>query len=293
MPFVYVNSIRLRYESWGDGPPVVLLHGLGSCADDWVFQLPDLGRHFRCLAVDLRGHGLSDKPDERYTMATLAADVAAFVTALGIGPVHVVGLSLGGMVAQQLAISHPAWVRSLVLINTLPGLWPPPRTMLRTLWGRLRALRVERARGMQDTAAIVAASLFPEPHQRLFRDMTTRRIAENDVTAYRRSTAAIARFWPGRTLQRVVSPTLILSGELDTVVPPVYQERLLRRLPHARLVRIPGSRHASNIDRPEVVNPLILEFLLALEQSQRTRVPAQLLSGQTALPAAVDGHVHA
>lgn len=293
MPFVYVNKLRLRYESWGDGPPVVLLHGLGSCADDWVFQLPDLGRRFRCLAVDLRGHGLSDKPDDRYTMATLAADVAGFVTALGIGPVHVVGLSLGGMVAQQLAISYPAWVRSLVLINTLPGLWPPPRAMLRTLWGRLRALRVERAQGMHDTAAVVAQSLFPEPHQRLFRDMTARRIAENDVAAYRRSTAAIARFWPGRTLQRVACPTLILSGELDTVVPLVYQERLLRRLPHARMVRIPASRHASNIDRPEVVNPLILEFLLALEQSQRDRVPAQRPSGQTALPAAVDGDGHA
>lgn len=266
--FIYVNDIRLRYETWGDGPPVVLLHGLGSSADDWVFQLPDLGRHFQCIVADLRGHGLSEKPDVPYSMTLLASDVAGLITALGRGPVHVVGLSLGGMVAQQLAIAYPGWVRSLVLINTLPGLWPPPRSMVFTLLRRVRALRHERAQGMQETAGMVAEGLFPEPHQKLFRDMAARRIAENDVAAYRRSTSAIARFWPGRALRRVACPTLIVSGELDNIVPWVYQERLLRQLPQARLVRIPGSRHASNIDRPEAVNPAILKFLLEIEQSQ-------------------------
>ncbi len=282
--YIHVNGIRLRYETWGDGPPVVMLHGLGSSADDWVLQLPDLGRHFQCILVDLRGHGLSDKPDVPYTMALLASDIAGLITVLGRGSVHVVGLSLGGMVAQQLAISHPGWVRSLVLINTLPGLWPPPRAMVFTAWRRLRALRMERTRGMQNTAGVVAMSLFPEPHQQLFRNMTERRIAENDVAAYRRSTAAIARFWPGRALRRVLCPTLIVSGELDNIVPLVYQERLLRWLPHSRMVRIPGSRHASNIDHPEAVNPVILKFLLEMELWRASPVPDQPVAAQLPTP---------
>lgn len=282
--YIYVNGIRLRYEAWGNGPPVILLHGLGSSADDWVFQLPDLGRHFQCIAVDLRGHGLSDKPDMPYSMALLASDVAGLITALGRGAVHIVGLSLGGMVAQQLAIAYPGWVRSLVLINTLPGLWPPPRRVLSTLWRRARALRVQQSRGMQATADLVADSLFPEPQQKLFRDIAARRIVENDIAAYRRSTSAIVRFRPGRALRRVACPVLVIAGELDNIVPWVYQERLLRRLPQARLVRIPGSRHASNIDQPEAVNLAMMEFLLQVEQGPATQPAAQPAGGQPPAP---------
>ncbi|MBK9234419.1 MAG: alpha/beta fold hydrolase [Anaerolineae bacterium] len=75
----------------GRRPTLVMLHGLGSCADDWVYQLPDLGRHFRCLPLDLRGHGLSDKPPGPYSMAQFAADVSGLLHTLDIGPAHVLG----------------------------------------------------------------------------------------------------------------------------------------------------------------------------------------------------------
>ena len=86
MPYLTVNNIRLRYESWGDGPPLIMLHGLGSCADDWVYQLPELGLCFRRLPLDLRGHGLPDKPVGRYTMAPFAADGTGLMQAPGPGP---------------------------------------------------------------------------------------------------------------------------------------------------------------------------------------------------------------
>jgi 3-oxoadipate enol-lactonase len=260
MPYLTVNNIRLRYESWGDGPPLIMLHGLGSCADDWVYQLPELGRCFRCLPLDLRGHGLSDKPVGRYTMAQFAADVIGLMQALGLGPAHVMGLSLGGMVAQQVALARPDLARSLVLINTMPGPWPPTRAMLRSAARRLAALRSP-AHDMTDTATLIARTLFPEPDQRLLYNYTVERMAANDPRAYRQSLQAITRFWPGRSLRRITCPTLILAGELDAVVPMVYKERLQRALPNARLVRIPNSRHASNLDQPEVVNHAILDFL--------------------------------
>ncbi len=138
MPFRSVNGIRLRYETWGVGPtPLVLLHGLGSSADDWFLQLPAFAPHYLCVAVDLRGHGLSDKPVGNYAVGLFTSDVAELLRDLDLAPAHILGLSLGGMVAQQLALAHPQVVRSLVLINTLPGLWPPPRDIVRVGMRRL------------------------------------------------------------------------------------------------------------------------------------------------------------
>jgi pimeloyl-ACP methyl ester carboxylesterase len=116
-------------------------------------------------------------------------------------------------------------------------------------------------RDMAAAAAEVADALFPSPSLSLLKEWTERRIAANDPDAYFRSTLAVARFQPGRRLDRVRCPTLIIAGEADRVVPRVYQERLRRRLPHAQFVSIPGSGHASNIDCPDIVNEAVLRFL--------------------------------
>jgi 3-oxoadipate enol-lactonase len=260
MPYHLVNGIRLRYETWGVGStPLVLIHGLGSSGDDWFVQLPAFAPHFLCVAVDLRGHGLSEKPAGRYSIGVFAADVAALLRALDLPPAHILGLSLGGMVAQQLALAQPQLVRSLVLINTLPGLWPPPRQIMRM--GLHRLTSPWRAPDMARIAERVAADLFPDPAAEFFRTQAAARFAANDPAAYHNATLAVARFWPGSALQRIACPTLIIAGDADLVVPGVYQERLRKALPHAGFVSIPGAGHACNIDRPEVVNTAVLEFL--------------------------------
>jgi pimeloyl-ACP methyl ester carboxylesterase len=260
MPIRLVNGIHLRYETWGVGSaPLVLLHGLGSSADDWYLQLPAFAPHFLCVAVDLRGHGLSEKPPVRYSMGLFAADVAELLRDLDLASAHILGLSLGGMVAQKLALTQPHTVRSLVLINTLPGLWPPPRQIVRT--GLRRLTPPWCTPDMARVAERVAADLFPDPAAEFFRAQVAARIAANDPAAYRRATLAVARFWPGSALKRIVCPTLIIAGEADRVVPGVYQARLRKALPHARFVSIPGAGHACNIDRADVVNAAVLEFL--------------------------------
>ncbi|MDQ1300227.1 MAG: hypothetical protein QG637_144 [Chloroflexota bacterium] len=264
MPYRLVNGIRIRYELWGEGEtPLVLLHGLGSSADDWLLQLPAFAPHFRCVPLDLRGHGASDKPVGRYSIALFAADVAQLLQQLELAPAHVLGLSLGGLVAQQLAMQHAAVVRSLTLINTFPGLWPPPRELLGVLLRR-RAT-VLRSQDMTRAATCVADDLFPDFRLGFLRDWTIRRLAANDADAYRRATLAVLRFWPGRRLDLVRLPTLIIAGAEDRVVPRVYQERLRARLPHAEFVSVANSGHASNLDQPHVVNEAALKFLLALE----------------------------
>ena len=265
MPYQFVNGFLMRYELWGEGQmPLVLLHGLGSSADDWMLQLPAFAPHYLCVPLDLRGHGTSDKPPGRYSVALFAADVAALLDRLKLGPAHVLGISLGGLVAQQLAMDHAAVVRSLVLINTFPGLWPPPVEVFNTLLRRRGMLL--HPRDMAAAAAEVADALFPSPNLALLKEWTERRIAANDPDAYFRSTVAVVRFQPGRRLDRVRCPTLIIAGEADRVVPRVYQERLRYRLPHAQFVSIPDSGHASNIDRPDAVNEAVLTFLHAVDE---------------------------
>ena len=146
------------------------------------------------------------------------------IHALDLAPAHIVGLSLGGMVAQQLAVAHRQVVRSLVLINTLPGLWPPPRQIVRM--GLRRFTPPWRSPDMLACGRARLGRSFPRSGAAL----TARRrrsdgMAANDPQAYRRATLAVASFWPGPALKRIACPTLIIAGDADRVVPGIYQAR--------------------------------------------------------------------
>lgn len=259
MPIADVNGIKLRYESWGIGEnPVVFIHGLGSSADDWFMQLAAFGRDYRCIAMDLRGHGLSDKPDGDYSVGLFATDVALLLAAIGASPSHIVGLSLGGMVAQQLGIAHPHVVRSLALLNTLPGIWPPTREMVRV---GLQRLRPGAAPTMGEIASSVAQSLFPAGEETMLRRMTEQRIGGNDADAYRRATLAVMRYRPGAALRKITCPVLIIAGDSDRVVPGEYQNRLRAGIPHAEFVTVCGGGHACNVNYADEVNAAVLAFL--------------------------------
>lgn len=113
MAYFEHEGCTLHYEEYGQGEPLVLLHGLGSSCQDWELQVPLFSRHYRVILMDIRGHGRSDKPADGYQIATFSADLLALLEHLHTGPVHFVGLSMGGMVGFQFAVDHPQWLRSL------------------------------------------------------------------------------------------------------------------------------------------------------------------------------------
>ena len=252
------DAIDLAYGEAGHGPPLILLHGLGSSRNDWLMQLMVLVPRYRTVAIDLRGHGLSPRPAGTYRMALLAADVARLLARIDARPAHVVGISLGGAVAQQLALDCPELVRSLVLINTAAR-------FISSDW-RQRLMGLRRVAsvylgGMDRTAQAVADRLFPRPEQAALRRETAQRIAANDVRAYRATLWAIARFDVRDRLGEIRCPTLVVAGDEDSTVPLASKRLLAERIPGSRLEIIAASGHATPVDQPEAFNRVMLRFL--------------------------------
>lgn len=258
MPRVTVNGLSIHYAEGGEGAPLLLLHGLGSGAADWLLQMPEFSAHFRVIAPDLRGHGHSDKPPGPYSIAEMAADVAELQEALGASPAHVLGLSMGGMVALQLAADYPAIVYSLVIANSVPALAPRNVSERLRLWQRLA---LARTLGPARSGRFLSRRLFPKPEQEAYRQLIAERWAENDADAYLASMRACIDWSVVDRLGEIHCPVLVISGDED-YLPLDAKRELAERLPDGRLLLIADSRHATPIDQPEAFNRAVLDFLL-------------------------------
>jgi 3-oxoadipate enol-lactonase len=250
--FYYVHD---RQDSIGT---ITLLHGLGSSGDDWLLQVPALRSRYRVLTLDLPGHGISTLDRRLPRISHFADDISNLIRSLGITTTHVLGLSMGGLVAQQIALDHPELVQSLILVNTFPRLsgWFTQY--------RLRALRrlPYLLRGDMEGAGVwIAEEILPGEGMDPIREIVAARIAANDRWSYARSLLAVARFDVRMRLPEIAAPTLVVSGLDDRMVPPSLKQELAARIPDARLATIEGSGHASPIDASEAFNRLMLNFL--------------------------------
>ncbi|MEI7644919.1 MAG: alpha/beta hydrolase [Chloroflexales bacterium] len=258
-----LGDIQVSYEIAGAGPPILFIHGLGSSTRDWEFQVPTFAQQFQVITADLRGHGRSSKPRGRYRIPLFADDMAALLRALGAAPAHIVGLSLGGMVALELALSHPDLVRSLVIINSGPE---APAQTLRERVGLigiyLRRVAIVRLRGMRALGETLAGQLLPEPGQAALRHTFIARWAENDRRAYLAALGAIGGWSARARLPTLRCPTLVIAAELD-YTPVDYKAAYCAAIPRGELVVVAGSRHLTPIDRPAEINAAILRFLAA------------------------------
>lgn len=269
MAYFEHEGCTLHYEEYGQGEPLVLLHGLGSSCQDWELQVPVLSRHYRVILMDIRGHGRSDKPRDGYQIATFSADLLALLEHLHTGPVHIVGLSMGGMVAFQFAVDHPQWLRSLCIVNSAPEVKRRTRSdwvWWLKRWGLARLLSVE------TVGKGLAERLFPKPQQAELRHKMAQRWARNDKRAYLKSFDAIVDWGVQERIGQVHCPPLVIAADQD-YTPIQLKERYVALMPHARLVVIDDSRHATPLDQPEVFNQTLLQFLAAASTSQGSLSP--------------------
>ncbi|MBI3242221.1 MAG: alpha/beta fold hydrolase [Chloroflexi bacterium] len=237
---------------------VLLLHGMGSSGDDWVLQLPALAPRYRVLTLDARGHGQSAKPPGPYSIPQMADDVIELLDDLKIEAAHVVGLSMGGCIGLQMAIAHPSRVRSFVCVNSFAKIRPAGLNGFARFLRRVWALNFGK---MEDVAEPVARAMFPKPEQDEIRRLTVQRIASNPKGPYRATLRACLNFNALPRLHRVKCPTLIVAGDRDLTVSLAVKKEMHRGLPHAELVIIPDSGHATPIDQSEKFNEILLGFL--------------------------------
>jgi 3-oxoadipate enol-lactonase len=261
MPSIEVNQISLNYESVGHGEPLLLIHGLGSSIRDWENQIPRFAERYRVTSLDLRGHGKSDKTPGPYSSKLFSDDIAEFIRSLDIAPTHVVGLSLGGFIACQLAVDHGDLVRSLVVVNSVPDL---PRDTVRDRFRIQSTLMLRqfivRFFGMRALGRFLSKKLFPRKDQNELRQTFIDRWAENDEQAYLSTLATVSQWSLEHRLGSITCPTCLISGEHD-FFPLALKEAYAKKVPDARLVVIPNSGHFTPMDEPAKFNEAVMSFL--------------------------------
>ncbi|MDN5937067.1 MAG: alpha/beta hydrolase [Salinisphaera sp.] len=258
MPIAEVRSgVRLHYVESGEGPALVLLHGLGSSGRDWEQQIPEFARHYRVIVPDLRGSGESDKPKGPYRIADFAEDIWALLDTLGIERAHLVGLSMGGATVFEMAARQSQRVTRLVVVNCGPAF---PLNSARALFEVGMRLLVVRLKGMPKMAELVGQRLFPKAEQTALRAEFTRRYAHNNKKHYLWSLRSLPGWTVVERLKNIQAPALMVAAEND-YTPVAVKQAAVDALPDGELAVIAGSRHATPIDSPEVFNRVVLDFL--------------------------------
>jgi len=280
---VKVNGIDIYYEIHGSGEPLLLIEGLGYSSWMWYKQIPALSRKYQVVLFDNRGAGNTDKPDSEYSIEIMADDASGLLRTLGTGPVHVLGISLGGFIAQELALRHPDLVRSLVLVSTNSGRGSrmmrntPHLNGLLKLWGILPGsfemtgkasapLGMEYGLKKEDKIRYGLSLAFtpeyykshPEEIERIVR---WRMESPQPGYAWARQFAAGTKFDSSGRAEEISAPTLVLNGSEDRIVSPESARELAERIPGARYEELEGTGHLLFIERADEFNDIVIDFL--------------------------------
>ena len=257
-----VNGVKLVYEIHGTGEPLILIHGAQSDRGIFTGMLPDFTDQFEVLTYDQRGSGQSEKPDVEYTMGMIADDTAALMDHVGFSSAHVYGVSMGGMIAQELAIRHGPAVRSLVLGCTTPG-----GSQAVSLQGE----SIERSHSTQDLSAeergtALAKTAFTpghiEQHPEIIPALIeARRKQPLDPTGFaRRMQAAYAHNTFDR-LSQITCPTLVITGKDDALIAWENSQLLADNIADSKLVVLEPAGHVFWAEQPAQSRDAILTFL--------------------------------
>jgi pimeloyl-ACP methyl ester carboxylesterase len=258
-----VNDIQMYYEVHGEGLPLMMIAGLGANVGWWDPRWTQgLSEEFKTVVFDNRGAGHTEVSDEEYSIALFAADTAALMDAMGVSRAHVLGISMGGMIAQELAISHPEKVQKLVLCSTSCG----GNKSILASEAVLAALTTDRSALSPEEIARTMIPLLvteeflrnnPELAEFAIQQMVKAPISNK---AYMGQLKAILNFDACGRLSQIKTPTLILQGKRDILIPPENASILVEAIPNAKLVYFESSAHGL-LEETETVLRTVLEFL--------------------------------
>ncbi|NHI92222.1 MAG: alpha/beta hydrolase [Candidatus Lokiarchaeota archaeon] len=264
MPFIKVNDIKMYYEVHGEGFPFVMIMGLTANVDWWdAPTIEKLSKFYKVIIFDNRGAGRTDKPKMDYSIKLFADDTIELMKALKIQKTHMFGISMGGMIAQELALNYPKQVEKLILCATHCGLsktiLASPEVMEVLTKSRANPTPEEIAK---DTIPLLYPKDFIEKNPDLIKDslemMTKHPIP---LFAYQLQLAAIMKFDACRRIKKLNKSTLIIHGTKDILIPTGNAHILEKRIPNAKKILIDGAGHGLVRQEPEILTRLMLEFL--------------------------------
>jgi 3-oxoadipate enol-lactonase / 4-carboxymuconolactone decarboxylase len=275
VPTVNANGVELFYETAGpeSAPTVVFAHSVGCTLDIWDAQFAALSDRYRLIRYDLRSHGRSQAVKAEIEIEDLAEDLLGLLDALALDRVHLVGLSIGGMLGQAFALSHPERLNSLTLVSTT-AYFPPLE-----FW--LDRSKTVRSKGMASVANLVIPRWFTEPFRQREPDVVAgfrRWFVDTDATGYARCCEAIGRMDLRERIGAIATPTLIIVGAEDPATPPAMAEDLRQRIRGSEMVVISDASHIISVERPEAVTAQIAAFLGRFEPDAPTTAFARGLA---------------
>lgn len=266
MAFFYNEKNSLHYLVRGHGEPLLLIHGLGGSGADWAFQVAALEKRFRVIVPDLPGSGHSPPPRDEYAIAGFATALWSLLDHLGVSRTNIIGFSLGGAVALEMAAQRPTSVPRLGLINSLatyrPDDWHKWLEVHVSIW-------LVRLLGMRRAAWLLALRLFPEPWQRAIRERAAAVVGAVPASSYLGMGLALARWAIINRLDRLTSRILLIAAEKDFT--PLTEKRALAAKLKADIVVVRGSRHGTPFDSIEVTNASLLALLTDQPMPPRSR----------------------
>ncbi|MBN2098722.1 MAG: alpha/beta hydrolase [Dehalococcoidia bacterium] len=263
MPVAKVGEINLCYEVHGKGQPLILITGFASAQNTWIMQVRAFSKQYRVITFDNRGFGKSDKPPGPYTTKMMAGDTIALMDHLGTKKAHILGGSMGGMAAQEIAIEHPERLDKLVLSSTSAGGQPLQDVFFGMIeaatpgWNRSRP-DLASADLQKFMAAVASRSFNGMLYQLLIMPLVKLQAALGRVKVPVGQLEAMLSHNAVERLDSIQAPTLVLTGSQDRLMPPNSSKELASRIKGAKLVVIEGGAHALGGQR---FNKEVLSFL--------------------------------
>ena len=259
MPKIPVNDIEIHYREQGVGFPLVLLHGLNGDLTGWALVMPELAKHFRTIALDIRGHGESGKPDQPYSIKEFSEDLREFLRRLKIPQANILGLSMGGAIAQQFTLDYPQMVRALVLISTFSYIDEP----CRRAFLRLReSLSTGGYPAFFDTVVQLAFTpQYTAANPTAIAELKEKRIRTNSPLAIGRANDACLAFHLKDEIAGIRHPTLVISGREDVFTPIHLAEQIHKAIYHSEWKILEGVGHNLYIEKASQLTQIVLDFL--------------------------------
>ncbi len=263
MPTVNVKGLNMYYEVTGEGEPVVLIMGLGADHTAWGMQVPDfVAAGYCCIALDNRDVGqTAESTTPAYSIRDMAEDTIGLMDALRVDSAHVMGGSMGGDIAQELAIAHPERVRTLVLACTTPHTDPYLRLTLESWRAMRRRLDPEDFARAMSVWGMSHTYLAGESNLRAYIDLLwANPFPQSDAAFLRQLDACLGHDTLDR-VHRIQAPTLVVTGDEDIITPPRLSRLLAERIPGAKVLFVPGTAHCFIWEKPTESTRIFLEFL--------------------------------